>query len=693
MSGTEPAAQRVPGVTPAEIQRVAAYFAQADADGDGVVGLKEGATFFKLSGLPQSSLKTIWSLVADDAGGGRHQLTQEQFCVAFQLIEFALANGGDQCAITEDLLPAPSTTAPSLVPESPAPFDDFIDGPFSPGPDSLSPARNAHFEEADGVVEQDFFTSVTAEQTSLPMRLCEPQSKRVPNPEPSFDLLEGPTPVMQSSAGDTTDKDPFAPSPRTCMAANSPRIGAYASDLSSLGSSVGPKHSYNSTADHDGTTDDMFAGGFQAKADVSSAQAQFDADSFAFNGGFIASTRAEDVDPFGDDEPIALTSADHADPFGDSVSFEHDPFGNDPAGNDAPFDDDDHTFDGASRAEPEHEPPSVSLSGYRLYPEPEQSFGIPEPEQSRMTTAVAASAAGDTTLNAEAARAAPAPDSVEVRLSRTAEGFGIVIGEDAALSAWTATAGKGAERILQLAGVGLGWRIVKVAGYPVMNRADVIARLGQTIGDAQVSFTFSQTAALNDAMSGTTAPVHADDRSWSTSPPAGERVEASRSLARLVAFETMPHPPPSQSAMTASTDQAASQLKDQSRAVLSFLTSTPKSIAALEREMAILLKEQEAEVEEFLKLRSKFEVEVVKISEDHEKSFERAVRKDQKKGTGRHSADKWTTAAATDVRACEAKYANELRMRADRMLRGRQLVAELYLRGMETIQVRTRHAY
>ena len=118
------------------------------------------------------------------------------------------------------------------------------------------------------------------------------------------------------------------------------------------------------------------------------------------------------------------------------------------------------------------------------------------------------------------------------------------------------------------------------------------------------------------------------------------------------------------------------------------MASTPKSIAALEREITALLKTQEAEVEDFVKMRSKFETELTKIADDHEKNYQRAVRKDQKKGTGRHSADKWTTAAATDVRACEAKYANELRTRADRMLRGRQLVAELYLRGMETIQVR-----
>jgi len=257
------------------------------------------------------------------------------------------------------------------------------------------------------------------------------------------------------------------------------------------------------------------------------------------------------------------------------------------------------------------------------------------------------------------------------------------------LSGWTDTAGRGAERQLKSLGVGLGWRIMKVDVHPVSNRADVVARLGEKTGHAQVSFTFCQTIVLDDAMGGgRPAPLQVPDAGRSMPAPGGYGLQASRSIGRLVAFETLAQSPPSHSVMAAGTEQSVSQLKDQGQAVLSFLTSLPKTITALEREITALLKEQEAEVAEFLKLRSKFEGEVAKIAEDHEKNYERAVRKDQKKGTGRHSADKWTTVAATDVRACEAKYANELRMRADRMLRGRQLVAELYLRGMDTIQVR-----
>ena len=53
-------------------------------------------------------------------------------------------------------------------------------------------------------------------------------------------------------------------------------------------------------------------------------------------------------------------------------------------------------------------------------------------------------------------------------------------------------------------------------------------------------------------------------------------------------------------------------------------------IAALEREVAALLKEQEVEVEAFERLRAKFEAELIKIAEDHEKNYERALKKDQK---------------------------------------------------------------
>jgi hypothetical protein len=655
----------IAGATPAEIERVAAYFAQADADGDGVVGLREGAAFFKMSGLPQSSLKTIWSLVVDSTAGSRHQLNREQFCVAFQLIEYALANGSGQCPITKDLLSAPNSAVPTLIPESPTPFEAF-DGPFSPGPESLSPARSTHCEEADGPIEQDFFTSATTEQTASPMHLHESTSKLQPKSQPSVELAPPPVLMLQSSAAtDTTGDDPFAPSPRTAMAATTPGVDAH--DFSSTGSSVGPQHSYSSSSGgHDDTNSDMIVHGFQGTADVSSAPAQFDDDPFAFGGGLSSLPHAEDADPFRDSVSLG------------NDQFGSDPFGDGPRGSGDPFDDG-HTFAGPSRADHEGDPPLVAVT--------------PEPEQF-VVAAMSASIAGDTTLNAEATRAALVPDVVvEVQLSRTAEGFGIVIGEDAVLSGWTDTAGKGAERRLKSFGVGLGWRIMTVAGHPVANRADVVTRLGETTGHAQVSFTFCRTPAVDDATGGgAPAPVPVGDGGHST-PATGEHgLQASRSLGRLVAFETLAHCPPSHSVMAAGTEQAATQSKDCGRSVLSFLASAPKTIAALEREITALLKEQEAEQDEFLKLRVKFEAEVTKITEDHEKNYERAVRKDQKKGTGRHSSDKWTTAAATDVRACEAKYANELRMRADRMLRGRRLVAELYLRGMETIQVRAARA-
>jgi hypothetical protein len=139
--------------------------------------------------------------------------------------------------------------------------------------------------------------------------------------------------------------------------------------------------------------------------------------------------------------------------------------------------------------------------------------------------------------------------------------------------------------------------------------------------------------------------------------------------------------------------EVANRLKDQGRGVLAVLNVTPKLMGGLEREVAALLKEQEADVEVFERLRLKFEAEVSKLAEEHEKNYERAVKKDQKKGTGRHSTDKWCTAAAAEVRACEAKYATELREKADRVLRSRKLVAELYLSGWETIQVRTGAAF
>ena len=75
-----------------------------------------------------------------------------------------------------------------------------------------------------------------------------------------------------------------------------------------------------------------------------------------------------------------------------------------------------------------------------------------------------------------------------------------------------------------------------------------------------------------------------------------------------------------------------------------------------------------------------------KISDDHEKSYARAVKKDQKKGTARHSADKWCTAAATELRECEAKYAQEMRTQVQRALGQRTLMAQQYLIGLEAVK-------
>ena len=50
------------GPTPDEVARLQPFFAQADADGDGLVGVREGAAFFKMSGLPSTTLREIWKL-------------------------------------------------------------------------------------------------------------------------------------------------------------------------------------------------------------------------------------------------------------------------------------------------------------------------------------------------------------------------------------------------------------------------------------------------------------------------------------------------------------------------------------------------------------------------------------------------------------------------------------------------------
>ena len=880
---------RVAGVTPAELERVAPFFAQADADGDGVVGLAEGAAFFKMSGLPQSSLKAIWSLVADTgASGSRHQLTREQFCVAFQLIELALANGGAQCVLTVDLLPAPIPSAPmppaapmQLVPESPISSANHIDGPFSPGPESLSPGPAT---ATGGAFDEDLFTFA-----AIPTPASEPEPEQVP-------AALG---VQEIDA----DDDPFAPSPRTSLAASTPGLvvsGGFSSPTSvdqadfGFGSSGGGFDGHGdgsntidpfaaggdvdtgddpfasgddpfvSGDDPFASGDDPFAsqsnetesgndagktvppcsicfaeackpgerdvsttrcghtfcreclaaasaanpncpncrtplvepappvapavsadlrlqefrnrhqrhgvesnptphqsmqatgtgGGGDSIAAVSPAHeaqdpsvsrmvanrasaasaadrrlqefrnrnatgrdaslaslrsseqfprargddevpaqslpvpssAQFDDDPFAFTSGSTTSATSANVgsspDPFGGDDPFAFageatitTSANvgGADPFG---------------GDDA------DEFDGSPR---QQQPPPIShgMSSAR------------EPGSPQFTDPFTdGSFSGDLTLNAEATACSgessvqeEAEAEVEITLPRTASGFGLSIGEDAVLSGWAGEAGTAAEQRLASAGVVLGWHIVQVGGVHVSNRADVIARLGQETGQAQVSFTFRRqdlgpTGGGGGGGGGGGVAAAAVAQSGGGGGGGASRVERHPhryAAGRVVAFETLANPSPSQSAMSAGTaglGQAATGVKEKGRGVLTSMAAAPKMIAALEREVAALLKEQEVEVEAFERLRAKFEAELIKIAEDHEKNYERALKKDQKKGTGRHSADKWTTAAASDVRACEAKYANEMRTRADRVLNARQLVAELYLRGMEAIQVR-----
>ena len=272
-------------------------------------------------------------------------------------------------------------------------------------------------------------------------------------------------------------------------------------------------------------------------------------------------------------------------------------------------------------------------------------------------------------------------------------------------------AGTGAEQRLLPAGVKLGWSIVNVGTAPVTNRAEIIASLNHEQGRPEVSFTFHRPVA--STLGPIAAPPSVDgalqsgQAAWSggnTGVGCGGTVAGGGRTTpyptgRLVSFETLPQSG-SMTAMSSSMaasgeaqQEIANRMRTNGRDVLTALSVTPKLMGGLERELGALLKEQEADVEVFERLRLKFEAEVSKLAEEHEKNYERAVKKDQKKGTGRHSADKWCTAAASEVRACEAKYVTALRERADRVLRNRRLVAELYASGMETIQVRTGTAF
>jgi hypothetical protein len=76
-----------PTATVEEMSRLDAHFRTADADGDGFVGVKEGANFFKLSELPNGCLKQIWALADPD---NAKLLSVEAFTYAFQLIEEAV---------------------------------------------------------------------------------------------------------------------------------------------------------------------------------------------------------------------------------------------------------------------------------------------------------------------------------------------------------------------------------------------------------------------------------------------------------------------------------------------------------------------------------------------------------------------------------------------------------------------------
>lgn len=315
----------VPGPTPAEVARTAPFFAQADADCDGAIGLSEGAAFFKMSGLPQSNLKVIWALVADT--GSRHQLSREQFCVAFQLIELALANGGAQCAITRELLPVVQPQPPPPPPlqtqlqqmQEPAPplpeysvgqsviYDDRASG-------TSYPVRVAHIERAVALGESPFYTIVlpnaTERQTEVhrlrPVSADDAASMSLipESPRPGQMGLGGndgpfspgpeslsPSPVGSAGLQLTFEPeperepdafDPFAPSPRTSFAANTPGV-----DISFDTASPATSVSVASAGDDDGS--DPFA---------------------AVNGGGGAFGDAFGEDPFAAPSPTAADVED-----------------------------------------------------------------------------------------------------------------------------------------------------------------------------------------------------------------------------------------------------------------------------------------------------------------------------------------------------------------------------------------------
>ena len=71
--------------TAAEVELFAHLFAQADVDGDGIVGGREGVSFLMRSGLPKIQLREVW----DKAAAGSPNLTRASFFHALRLVQLA----------------------------------------------------------------------------------------------------------------------------------------------------------------------------------------------------------------------------------------------------------------------------------------------------------------------------------------------------------------------------------------------------------------------------------------------------------------------------------------------------------------------------------------------------------------------------------------------------------------------------
>ena len=71
--------------TAAEVELFAHLFAQADGDGDGIVGGREGVSFLMRSGLLKIQLREVW----DKASSGSPNLTRASFFHALRLVQLA----------------------------------------------------------------------------------------------------------------------------------------------------------------------------------------------------------------------------------------------------------------------------------------------------------------------------------------------------------------------------------------------------------------------------------------------------------------------------------------------------------------------------------------------------------------------------------------------------------------------------